>query len=383
MKTQIKKTFAILLSVLMLFTVAPLTVFADDEPAVIASGYLKRDATVNGERVTWTITDDRVLTIDGNGSIPNYWENFSTPSPTGRAPYYDYKKQFDTVVIKEGITGIGTGAFTDYTNIKQVTYSKDCILAHTRASRSPKPGSVIVVGDYRFEVTDRRDDLFVLSLTGTDESVFDVLDKIGHVPLPPYINRPDDSSDKDDYQTVYGKIPGAVAAPTAGLHFDENFIEKIREKGVNTAFVTLHVGAGTFQPVKESRIEDHKMHAEFVHVPEEVTELIRRTKSSGHKVIAVGTTSVRSLESCAQEAGTVENMHEYSKDTSIFIYPGYEYKVVDALITNFHLPQSTLIMLVSAFAGYEHTMNAYNHAVAEKYRFFSYGDAMYITRKTV
>ncbi len=288
----------------------------------------------------------------------------------------------DTKVIPARIFGNKeTGAKVEI--LVERIYSKDCILAHTRASRSPKPGSVILVGDYRFEVTDRRDDLFVLSLTGTDESVFDVLDKIGHVPLPPYINRPDDSSDKDDYQTVYGKIPGAVAAPTAGLHFDENFIEQIREKGVNTAFVTLHVGAGTFQPVKESRIEDHKMHAEFVHVPEEVTELIRRTKSSGHKVIAVGTTSVRSLESCAQEAGTVENMHEYSKDTSIFIYPGYEYKVVDALITNFHLPQSTLIMLVSAFAGYEHTMNAYNHAVAEKYRFFSYGDAMYITRKTV
>ncbi|MCR4554501.1 MAG: tRNA preQ1(34) S-adenosylmethionine ribosyltransferase-isomerase QueA [Succinivibrionaceae bacterium] len=287
----------------------------------------------------------------------------------------------DTKVIPARIFGNKeTGAKVEI--LVERIYTKDRILAHTRASRSPKIGSVIIVGEYRFEVVDRQDDLFVLSLKDTDESVFDVLDRIGHVPLPPYINRPDDSSDKDDYQTVYGRIPGAVAAPTAGLHFDEALIERIRDKGVKTAFVTLHVGAGTFQPVKESRIEDHKMHAEFVHVPEEVTELIRETKRNGGKVVAVGTTSIRSLESCAQEYGSVENMHEYNKDTSIFIYPGYQYKVVDALITNFHLPQSTLIMLVSAFAGYEHTMQAYEHAVAEKYRFFSYGDAMYITRKT-
>ena len=205
------------------------------------------------------------------------------------------------------------------------------------------------------------------------------------MPLPPYIDRPDEDADKERYQTVYNKIPGAVAAPTAGLHFDDELLAKLKQKGVNFAFVTLHVGAGTFQPVRVENIEDHIMHAEYAEVPQEVCDQIIATKQAGKRVIAVGTTSVRSIESAAlmaQEKGSAQLIEPFFSDTSIFIYPGKKFRVVDCLITNFHLPESTLIMLVSAFAGYENTMNAYKSAVENHYRFFSYGDAMFITKKT-
>ncbi|MDF5382722.1 tRNA preQ1(34) S-adenosylmethionine ribosyltransferase-isomerase QueA, partial [Vibrio parahaemolyticus] len=210
-----------------------------------------------------------------------------------------------------------------------------------------------------------------------------ILEEIGHMPLPPYIDRPDEDADKERYQTVYNQKPGAVAAPTAGLHFDDVLLEKIKAKGAEFAYVTLHVGAGTFQPVKVENINDHHMHAEYVEVPQEVVDAIKATKARGGRIIAVGTTSVRSLESAAQDAlqkGT--ELAPFFGDTEIFIFPGYEYQLVDCLITNFHLPESTLIMLVSAFAGYENTMNAYKHAVENKYRFFSYGDSMFIKKKT-
>ncbi len=255
------------------------------------------------------------------------------------------------------------------------------ILAHIRSSRAPKPGKKLLFGNYVAQVTGRDADLFCVSFSGCSKPVLDILDEIGHVPLPPYINRPDSESDRQDYQTVYGVVPGAVAAPTAGLHFDEDYIRRIREKGVNTAFVTLHVGAGTFQPVKTERIEEHHMHSEYACIDEQTLNLIKATKEQGKRVVAIGTTSVRTLESCGQKYGSWQKMQPYSDFTDIFIYPGYEFKVVDALVTNFHLPQSTLIMLVSAFAGYEHTMKAYEHAVSEQYRFFSYGDAMYITKQ--
>jgi len=206
--------------------------------------------------------------------------------------------------------------------------------------------------------------------------VLDVLSRVGHMPLPPYIERPDEESDQERYQTVYNQKPGAVAAPTAGLHFDDALLEKIKAKGVDVAFVTLHVGAGTFQPMKVDNVEDHIMHAEYVEVDQAVVDQVKATKANGGRVIAVGTTSVRSLESASQ-SGEIAPMQD---DTSIFIYPGYEFKTVDALITNFHLPESTLIMLISAFAGYDHVMSAYREAVEQKYRFFSYGDAMFITR---
>ncbi|MDN3610838.1 tRNA preQ1(34) S-adenosylmethionine ribosyltransferase-isomerase QueA [Vibrio ostreicida] len=259
------------------------------------------------------------------------------------------------------------------------------ILAHVRCSKSPKPGSTVIIGEneqYRAEMVARHDALFELKFD-SDKTVLAILEDIGHMPLPPYIDRPDEESDKERYQTVYNQKPGAVAAPTAGLHFDDPLIESIKAKGVELAYVTLHVGAGTFQPVKVDNINDHHMHAEYVEVPLEVVDAIKETKERGGRVIAVGTTSVRSLESAAQQA--IKNGTELAPffgDTEIFIYPGYQYQLVDCLITNFHLPESTLIMLVSAFAGYEHTMAAYQHAVANQYRFFSYGDSMFIDKKT-
>lgn len=249
-------------------------------------------------------------------------------------------------------------------------------LAHTRASRSPKPGSVIVLEDgSEVEVLGRQGALFELKFP---DVALTVLNRLGHMPLPPYIERADEDEDKERYQTVYGQKEGAVAAPTAGLHFDEPMLAALDEKGVARAFVTLHVGAGTFQPVKVDNIAEHPMHSELAEVSAEVCEQIHATRSRGGRVIAVGTTSVRSLESAARANGG--EIAPFSDDTDIFIYPGFEFKVVDCLVTNFHLPESTLIMLVSAFAGFSHTMQAYRHAVTESYRFFSYGDAMFIER---
>ena len=259
------------------------------------------------------------------------------------------------------------------------------ILAHVRCSKPPKPGTELFLGEhdeFQAEMVARHDALFEIRFTSAT-AVLDILNTIGHMPLPPYIDRPDEDADKERYQTVYNKKPGAVAAPTAGLHFDKPLLEQIKAKGVEFAYVTLHVGAGTFQPVRVDDVENHHMHSEYVEVPQEVVDAIKATRERGGRIIAVGTTSVRSLESAAQDAlkkGT--ELVPFFGDTEIFIYPGYEYQLVDCLITNFHLPESTLIMLVSAFAGYDHTMAAYHHAVAEKYRFFSYGDAMFISKKT-
>ncbi|PSN09265.1 tRNA preQ1(34) S-adenosylmethionine ribosyltransferase-isomerase QueA [Siccibacter turicensis] len=254
------------------------------------------------------------------------------------------------------------------------------ILAHVRASKAPKPGAELLLGDdesISATMVARHDALFEIAFNDA-RPVLDILNDIGHMPLPPYIERPDEDADRELYQTVYSQKPGAVAAPTAGLHFDEPLLAKLREKGVEMAFVTLHVGAGTFQPVRVDSIEDHIMHAEYAEVPQDVVDAVLGAKARGNRVIAVGTTSVRSLESAAQAAKN-DLIEPFFGDTKIFIYPGYQYRVIDALITNFHLPESTLIMLVSAFAGYKHTMNAYQAAVNAQYRFFSYGDAMFIT----
>jgi len=258
------------------------------------------------------------------------------------------------------------------------------ILAHVRSSKPPKPGTELYLGEndeFHAVMQARHDTLFEIRFTA-ETVVLDILNQIGHMPLPPYIDRPDEDADKERYQTVYNQKPGAVAAPTAGLHFDQALLEQIQAKGVELAYVTLHVGAGTFQPVRVDNIHDHHMHAEYVEVPQEVVDAVAATKARGGRVIAVGTTSVRSLESAAQDAlkkGT--ELRPFFGDTEIFIFPGYQYQLVDCLITNFHLPESTLIMLVSAFAGYEHTMAAYEHAVKEQYRFFSYGDAMFIRKQ--
>lgn len=255
------------------------------------------------------------------------------------------------------------------------------VLAHVRSSKAPKPGTALLLGDdenVQATMVARHDALFEIEFDD-ERPVLDILNAIGHMPLPPYIDRPDEDADRELYQTVYSQKPGAVAAPTAGLHFDEPLLAALREKGIETAFVTLHVGAGTFQPVRVDTIEDHIMHAEYAEVPQDVVDAVLACKARGNSVVAVGTTSVRSLESAAQAAQD-RLIAPFFGDTKIFIYPGYHYQVIDALVTNFHLPESTLIMLVSAFAGYQHTMQAYQQAVAEKYRFFSYGDAMFITR---
>nr|WP_136250212.1 tRNA preQ1(34) S-adenosylmethionine ribosyltransferase-isomerase QueA [Ningiella ruwaisensis] len=258
--------------------------------------------------------------------------------------------------------------------------SDNTAMAHIKASKAPKAGARLnMEGNLNVEVLGRQDALFHIRFDA-DENVFDLLEAHGHMPLPPYIDRPDEESDKERYQTVYNEKPGAVAAPTAGLHFDEKLLEKIREKGVDSAFVTLHVGAGTFQPVRVENIEDHIMHAEYAEVTDEVVEKILATKAAGKRVIAVGTTSVRSVESAAHQQND-KLIAPFLSDTSIFIYPGFNFKVIDAMITNFHLPQSTLMMLISAFAGRDEVMHAYAQAIKQEYRFFSYGDAMFIEKK--
>lgn len=248
----------------------------------------------------------------------------------------------------------------------------DC-LAQLRSSKSPGKGSVIFLEDgSEIEVSGREGSFFNLRLRAG--SLAEKLEKLGHMPLPPYIERADTEADRERYQTVYARQPGAVAAPTAGLHFDDTLLAEIEARGVGRAEVTLHVGAGTFQPVRCERIEDHRMHAERLEVTAAVCEAIERTRAGGGRVIAVGTTAVRSLETAAAN-GVPE---AYAGDSRMFIYPGYRFRVVDGLITNFHLPESTLLMLVCALAGTKETLEAYRHAVAERYRFFSYGDAMLV-----
>lgn len=249
-------------------------------------------------------------------------------------------------------------------------------LAHVRASKSPKVGAQLVLENaINAIMLGRQGELFELEFE-SNLTVLQLLEQYGHMPLPPYIEREDELSDQQRYQTVYADRPGAVAAPTAGLHFDEAMLEQLKQAGVDFGFVTLHVGAGTFQPVRVDDIKDHHMHSEYVDVSQSVVHQIEQTKARGGRVIAVGTTAVRSLETAAQQG----KLQPFSGDTSIFIYPGYEFKVIDALVTNFHLPQSTLLMLVSALGGHENIMRAYHHAVEQGYRFFSYGDAMFIEK---
>lgn len=249
------------------------------------------------------------------------------------------------------------------------------VLAHVRASKAPKAGSKLLLeGVVQAEMLERNGDLFVLQFAGS-ETALDLLDQHGHMPLPPYIERPDEQSDRERYQTVYADKPGAVAAPTAGLHFDDALLATLVEKGVRTAAVTLHVGAGTFQPVRTQNLSEHVMHAEYVQVSQAVCDEVAACRERGGRVVAVGTTSVRSLESAAQSG----ELRPFSGDTRLFITPGYAFQAVDALITNFHLPESTLLMLVSAFSGYETMLSAYHHAIEQRYRFFSYGDAMFLT----
>ncbi len=250
------------------------------------------------------------------------------------------------------------------------------LLALVRCSKAPRTGGVLQLdGGVRATVTGRRDDLFELELEeGVDALAW--LERDGHVPLPPYIARADDAADLERYQTVFAARPGAVAAPTAGLHFDAALLARLHDAGLATARVTLHVGAGTFQPVRAERLADHRMHAEWLKVPQATCDAVAATRARGGRVVAVGTTTVRSLETAARD-GT---LRPFTGETSLFITPGYRFRVVDLMVTNFHLPESTLLMLVCAFAGTGHVLAAYRHAVAARYRFFSYGDAMLVSR---
>ncbi|MCQ8181336.1 tRNA preQ1(34) S-adenosylmethionine ribosyltransferase-isomerase QueA [Methylomonas sp. SURF-1] len=248
-------------------------------------------------------------------------------------------------------------------------------LAHIKASKSPKAGSRIELeAGYCFEVVGREADLFRLRLPGPT-GVLDLLTDVGHIPLPPYIDRNDENSDLERYQTVFAERAGAVAAPTAGLHFDQTMLDRLEQKGLQRTFVTLHVGSGTFRPVRVEDLSQHTMHKEFYSVSQSTVDAVAAARARGGRVVAVGTTAVRALES----ASTGGQLAAGVGDTDLFITPGYRFKSVDALFTNFHLPESTLLMLVSAFADYDAVMAAYRHAIEQRYRFFSYGDAMLIS----
>ena len=281
----------------------------------------------------------------------------------------------DSRVLPARIYGVknGTGARGEFLLLRQITGNRWETLC--KPGKKAREGAKFSFGDgiLTAEVTEVKDDGNRIVDFNCDENFFAALDKIGQMPLPPYIT--EELKDKERYQTIYSNEIGSAAAPTAGLHFTEELMERIRAKGVKIAYVTLHVGLGTFRPVKVDDVTKHKMHSEHYEIPEETARLINETKRNGGRVIAIGTTSCRTLESVATQYGEIKPCDGF---TDIFIYPGYEFKVLDGLVTNFHLPESTLIMLVSAFAGYDNIMNAYQIAVKEKYRFFSFGDAMVI-----
>ncbi|MCV2352884.1 tRNA preQ1(34) S-adenosylmethionine ribosyltransferase-isomerase QueA [Paucibacter sp. B2R-40] len=286
----------------------------------------------------------------------------------------------NTKVIKARMYGAKSTGGSVEALIERVLPGTLEVWAHLRASKSPKPGSFVRFNDAF--------DAEVLGRCGPDDGLFHLrfpsdplalLEQHGHVPLPPYIEHADEADDVRRYQTVFAKAPGAVAAPTAALHFDEALLARLAERGVSTAHVTLHVGAGTFQPVRVEKLDQHKMHSEWFEVPPETVAAVKACKARGGRVVAVGTTTLRALESAARIGESAE-LQAGARETAIFITPGFQFRVVDSLVTNFHLPKSTLMMLVSAFAGYAPIMALYRHAIAAKYRFFSYGDAMLLER---
>ncbi len=278
----------------------------------------------------------------------------------------------NTKVIPARLYGIKASGGRVEILVERLLNQQEC-LAQVRASKSPKAGGLLILEDgSELRVLGRQDSFFHLQFVNGD--LMALLQNLGHMPLPPYITREDTDRDRRRYQTVYAQTPGAVAAPTAGLHFDQALLDQLDQKGIQSTTVTLHVGAGTFQPVRVDNIEDHDMHAEWLEVPQSACDAIEAARARGGRVVAVGTTAVRSLEAAAQGG----QLQPYSGDSRIFIYPPYQFKVVDAMITNFHLPESTLIMLISAFAGREQILAAYQYAVDNRYRFFSYGDAMLI-----
>ncbi|HBO14928.1 MAG TPA: tRNA preQ1(34) S-adenosylmethionine ribosyltransferase-isomerase QueA [Porticoccaceae bacterium] len=311
--------------------------------------------------------DSRLMTVRANGRI----EHQQFPDLLGHIRSGDLMVFNNTRVIPARLFGRKDTGGQIEVLIERVV-DVHTVQAHVRASKAPKLGALMLFdqGVYA-HMNDRAEGLFTLQFNAP---VIEVLTAIGHTPLPPYIDRADTLEDRARYQTVYARTPGAVAAPTAGLHFDEDMLDAIRAAGVDVGYVTLHVGAGTFQPVRVDHLHDHKMHTEWLQVDASLCQQVRDTRARGGRVIAVGTTSVRCLETATQSG----ELRPFEGDTDIFIYPGYRFSVIDALLTNFHLPQSTLLMLVSAFSGYRSIMAAYHQAIAEQYRFYSYGDAMFL-----
>jgi S-adenosylmethionine:tRNA ribosyltransferase-isomerase len=317
--------------------------------------------------------------LDGRGALPvdRVFRDLPTLLEPGDLLVFN-----DTRVIKARLFGAkrDTGGAVELL-VERVLPGTHEVWAHLRASKSPKPGQVLSLAEGAFEAE-------VLGRTGPEEALFHLrfsgeplalLEAHGHVPLPPYIEHADSDDDVRRYQTVFAAKPGAVAAPTAALHFDEAVLAALEARGVRRAAITLHVGAGTFQPLRVDNIAEHKMHSEWFEVAADTVAAIEATRAAGGRIVAVGTTSLRALESAAR-CGPGGTLAPYTGETDIFITPGFEFRVVDRLITNFHLPKSTLMMLVSAFAGHAHAMALYRHAVESRYRFFSYGDSMLLAR---
>lgn len=328
------------------------------------------------QQPTATRTGSRLLHVDASGQFHDlgFTELLDLLKPNDLLVFNN------TRVIKARLFGQKESGGKVEVLVERITSSR-CALAHIRSSRSPLQASRLRLAD-AFDVTvmGREHNLFKLEF---DRPVLELLERYGSTPLPPYIEHTPDEQDIERYQTVYAKTPGAVAAPTAGLHFDDTLLGRLKAKGIEQAFVTLHVGAGTFAPVKVEKLDEHIMHAEWYEVPSETAEAITHAKRKGGRIIAVGTTSVRALESAAKAQAIAEGhqaLTAHSGDTRLFITPGFKYQVVDALITNFHLPQSTLLMLVAAFIGLPRMKLAYQHAVEHRYRFFSYGDAMFLEK---
>jgi S-adenosylmethionine:tRNA ribosyltransferase-isomerase len=312
----------------------------------------------------------RLLQLDGEQIVDRQFSDIVDLLAPG-----DLLVMNDTRVLKARFFGVKETGGNVEVLVERVLDSRT-VLAQVRASKSPKPGNRIRLAD-AFDVVagERAGEFFTLRFEG---DVFELIEAHGRLPLPPYIDHAADAFDEQRYQTVYSKEPGAVAAPTAGLHFDDALLARLAAKGVNFAYVTLHVGAGTFQPVRVEVLAEHKMHTEWYTIPQQTVDAVKAAKAAGKAVVAVGTTSLRALESASQSGMLVAG----SADTALFITPGYTFKTVARLITNFHLPKSTLLMLVSAFAGYEPIRKAYAHAIASEYRFFSYGDAMLLTTQS-
>ncbi len=311
----------------------------------------------------------RLLHLDGEHIVDRQFADIVDQLAAG-----DLLVMNDTRVLKARFFGVKETGGNVEVLVERVLDSRT-VLAQVRASKSPKPGNRIRLAD-AFDVVagERAGEFFTLTFEG---DVFELIEAHGRLPLPPYIEHAADAFDETRYQTVYSREPGAVAAPTAGLHFDQPLLDKLTAKGVNCAYVTLHVGAGTFQPVRVEALAEHKMHTEWYTVPQATVDAVQAARAAGRDVVAVGTTSLRALESASQSG----QLEAGSADTALFITPGYTFKTVTRLITNFHLPKSTLLMLVSAFAGFEPIRHAYAHAIASHYRFFSYGDAMLLTTK--